>query len=156
MSITAVNSSTSLYQTALSPNAKQIKTDFQNLTDAIQSGDVVSAQQAFAALQKDDPQVAAALAQSGQTSSNPQVGALQSLATALQSGDATAAKTAFATLQQTLKSHRGHHHQKAPAAAVQGASANTGTTTGATNGADNDGDDDGSGATRATLLNAIA
>jgi len=152
MSITAVNSNSTIYPTNPSANAKQVRADFQNLTDALQSGDLASAQQAFAALQKDDPQVAKALAQSDQTGSNPQVGALQSLATALQSGSVPAAQTAFASLQQALKGHRGHHRQAAPAATAPSTPANAG----AASGADNDGDNDNSGATRATLLNAIA
>jgi thioredoxin-like negative regulator of GroEL len=145
MSVTAVNSNASIYQIDLPTNAKQIKTDFQNLTAALQSGDMASAQQAFAALRKDDPQVAKALAQTGK-SSNPQVNALQSLASALKSDDVPAAQAAMTSLQQALKGHRGHHHG-APAAATPP------TNTVAANGTDSDNDNDGS---TGSNLSAIA
>jgi len=148
MSIAAINSNQNIYQTGLPVNAKQIKTDYQNLTTALQSGDLAGAQQAFADLQKDDPQVAKALSQSGQTASNPQVSALQSLSTALQSGNVSAAQTAMTSLQQALKGHRGHHHHAASAPAAPAPSENSG----AASGTDNDGDDD----TRGTALNAVA
>lgn len=152
MSITAVSSNQNLYQTGSPVNAKQIKSDYQNLTTAIQAGDMASAQQALAALQKDDPKVAAALSSSNANSSNPQVAALQSLATALQSNDPTAAQTALVSLQQTMKGHRAHHHHAQPASAAPAPSA----ADGAASETDNDGDNSGSGATRATFLNAIA
>jgi hypothetical protein len=148
MSITGVNSSRSDYPNNLPGNAAQIRTDFQNLTAALRSGDVGSAQQAFAALQKDDPQVAKALAQSGSVSSNPKVNALQSLADALQSGDVSAAQTAMTSLQQAMKSHRGHghrHHAESAETAPPPFNPN------GANGTDNDNDGDGDGSTGSNL-----
>lgn len=52
MSISGISSMDSTYQTS-SNNFKQIKQDFQSLSDALKSGDLSSAQQAFAQLQKD-------------------------------------------------------------------------------------------------------
>ena len=152
MSITAVNSGSNIYQSLLPVNRQQIQTDFQNLSTAVQSGDMTGAQQAFAALQKDDPKIAQALTESSQNSSNPQTNALQTLASALQSGDPAAAKTALAALQQTLQGHRGRHHVSAPTTTATTAPTDPRTASGA----DNDGDNDGSGATRATLLNVLA
>jgi len=154
MSLAAVNSLRNIYQAGLPENSRQVGTDFKILTDAVEAGDMTAAQQAFAILQEDDPQIAKALAQSGPNAGNPQVGALQSLATALQSGDAPTVRTALASLQRTLKAHRGYHLRAEPAPPAPSSTA----ANGATAGADSDGDNDnyGSGATRATRLNAIA
>jgi hypothetical protein len=125
MSISAINSNQNASQLSSQVNYKQVKADFQSVTQALQSGDITTAQQAFAALQKDDPKVAQALSQSGQNSSNPQSTALQALSTALQSGNVTGAQTALASLQQAHKGHHHHHGGAAPAASATPTSATT-------------------------------
>ena len=101
MSITSVSSATNPYQTNSTQNA--FRQEFQALQQALQSGDLTSAQQAFAALQKDNPRFAQAMAGGSSTGqSNPASSAFQSLASALQSGDLKSAQSAFTSLTQRV------------------------------------------------------
>lgn len=108
---------------------------FKSLAQALQSGDLQGAQQAFKTIQS------AWSARLTQTSPNPQStnggnttvqNAFASLGQALQSGDLQGAQQAFSTLQSAvqhnLKTHRGHHHH-APDA-INGNSSATGTSNG--------------------------
>ncbi len=106
----------------------QFQTNFDNLGDALQSGDLTAAQQAFSTLLQGTP------------SNNNSQGTIQSdfdaLGKALDSGDINAAKTAFSKLEQdmqTLKASHHHHHHKQAAQSdtdsnSQTVSDNTGTT----------------------------
>jgi hypothetical protein len=114
---------------------KQTRADFQAIGSALQSGDLASAQQAFAQLQKDNPRLAQALSSASSTSDNPRLADLKSLAGALTSGDVASAQQAFAKLQQDGQAVAGHHHHHhhAEAAATSGTDAsgdNDGSTTG--------------------------
>lgn len=85
--------------------AQQFKTNFSNLAQAIQSGDLSSAQKAFAALTQNTP--------SNANSQSTIQSDYDALSKALQSGDMNAAKTAFAKLQQDMQNLRKtHHHHK--------------------------------------------
>lgn len=97
---------------------KQTRADFSSLADALQSGDLASAQSAMAQLQTDNPRLAQALNSAPADSDNPRLADLKSLAGALQSGDVTAAQQAFAKLQQDGKVAGGHHHHHHHAAAT--------------------------------------
>jgi hypothetical protein len=146
-SISAINSNQNINQLGSQVNFKQVKADFQNLTQALQSGNITAARQAFAALQKDSPQIAQALSQSGQNSSNPQSSALQALSTALQSGNVADAQKALASLQQA---HKGHHHH-------HGGAAQAGTTAATGNSSDVGlYGDIGTGSSSTSSFNAIA
>jgi len=107
MTVSSVSSSP--YQTNAPTPWQQRAQDFKALANALQSGDLTGAQQAFAALQKDQPGSTSTTSASGQNSqaSND----FQSLQNALQSGDLSGAQQAFASLKQDLQgAHRGHHH----------------------------------------------
>jgi len=116
MNVSGVNSATAPYQTSVQSSFKQRAQDFKALQTALQSGDMTSAQQAFASLQKDMPKSS----QAAGTTSNPagqpgQIGTdYQSLQSALQSGDLSGAQSAFATLKQDMQgtgaAHGAHHH----------------------------------------------
>ena len=98
---------------------KQTRADFSSLADALQSGDLSSAQGAFAQLQTDNPRLAQVLNSPASSSDNPRVADLKSLASALKSGDVNAAQQAFAKLQQDAKvAGGGHHHHHHHAAAT--------------------------------------
>jgi ribosomal protein S20 len=118
--------------------AQQRRADFQALASALQSGDVNSAQQAFAQLQKDNPRLAQALNSAPSSSDSPRLADLKSLASALQSGDVTTAQQAFAKLQADMQSAQksGRHHRHHGAAEAPPVAATTG--------GDTDGDNDGS------------
>ena len=111
----------------------QTRADFQTLASALQSGDLASAQQAFAQLQKDNPRLAQALNSAPSSSDSPRIADLKSIASALQSGDITSAQQAFAKLQQdgqAVAGHHHHHHHAAPAAGTD--TDNTGDTSATT------------------------
>jgi len=74
---------------------QQIKADFNQLKQSLQSGDLSGAQQAFADLQKLAPQGA----------SGPFQNQINALGQALQSGNLSAAQQAFSALQSTAESH---------------------------------------------------
>jgi len=107
-------------------NFRQVRADLQSLSTALQAGDLAGAQQAFATLQQDQPQIASA--QTG--SKSPVSGALADLGSALKSGDLTGAQQAFAALRQAAQgAHHGHHHHRAaaPAPATAGAASAPGS-----------------------------
>jgi hypothetical protein len=125
-SISSVSSGTDIFQSAVQPNNKQIKNDFKALATALQSGNLSDAQQAYATLQKDAPNLF------NSNSSSSQAGAqnnpLAAIGTALQAGDITSAQTAFSTLQQSQKTGGHHHHHHAKPAASAAAADTTSTT----------------------------
>ena len=107
---------------------KQFQTSFENLDNALQSGDLTAAQQAFSTLLQGTP-----------SNNNPQDNIksdFDALGKALNSGDMAAAKKAFSKLEQdmqALKTSRHHHHHKQAAQSdadsnSQTVSDNTGTT----------------------------
>jgi hypothetical protein len=111
-SMSTVSSSTSASgaSQAGSPiNFQQIKSDFQALSTALQSGDLSGAQQAYASLQKDAPGLFQTASTQNAASTNPLEAALNNIGTALQSGDITAAQQAFSSLQ-AAQPHRHRHH----------------------------------------------
>jgi outer membrane protein assembly factor BamD (BamD/ComL family) len=126
MSVSAISSSTGSSPVDWQLKAQQIKANFQALAQALQSGDLKSAQQAFATLQKDLPAKSSTATASSASSTNPN-DLMNTVAQALQSGNLGAAQQAFAQLQQT---HHGHHHRHgAPEAAP---AVQSGTSTSAT------------------------
>jgi hypothetical protein len=140
MTIPAVSSNGPLSASDVQASYNQQRSDFQALASALQSGDINSAQQAFAQLQKDSPRLAQALSSDPSSSDSPRIADLKSLASALKSGDISGAQQAFAKLQTEVKSaHHGHHHHA----------------TASTSGTDADGDNDGSSSV-GTVINATA
>lgn len=141
MTVSAI-SANSYLQNIASSSAQQpssgasTRSAFKSLAQALQSGDLQGAQQAFKTIQ------GAWSARLTQTSPNTQStngsnttvqNAFASLGQALQSGDLQGAQQAFSTLQNAvqhnLKMHRGHHHH-APDP-NNGNSSATGTSNGA-------------------------
>ena len=114
MSISGISSTTSAYQADVQSALQRLKTDFMDLAESLDSGDLAAAQKAFAALMQD-------LQSAGQEQSSDQTGAagqqtydLGALAKALTSGDLAGAQKAFAALTQDIqgtgRAHRHHHH----------------------------------------------
>ena len=110
MSTNGISSQAPSYQ----PNSQQsaFQQNFQTLTQAIQSGNLAAAQQAYASLTQNAP----AQSTGGSTGSlaNSFQQALSSIGAALQSGNISAAQTAVQTMQQSMMAHHGHHHDGAP------------------------------------------
>jgi hypothetical protein len=108
MNISAILPSSILNQIYNPQNTnQQQRTEFQQLTQALQSGNLITAQQAFSALTN------------GTTSSGTLQGArlsqdLKALGSALQSGNLTGARNAYSSVQQSLQNSTpmaAHHHR---------------------------------------------
>ena len=126
MSVSAISSSTGFSPVDWQTKAQQVKADFQALAQALQSGDLKSAQQAFATFQKDLPAKSATATTASTSSTNPN-DLINTLSQALQSGNLGAAQQAFSQLQQA--SHGHHHHRGAPAATTGAQSGTSGSVT---------------------------
>ena len=113
MSDLSVSSATSSVGSTPQAQWAQTKNLWDQLGQALQSGDLAGAQKAFAALQANAPQGPASQVQ-GAATSNGQGSATQNpmsaLASALQSGNLAAAQQAFSQIQQTQGHHHHHHH----------------------------------------------
>jgi len=98
MAISAVSATSNLPPQYSDPSS--LRQEFSQLTDAINSGDLTSAQSAYSAL-----------AQSPAAQGNgPFAQALQQIGQDLQSGDIGGAQKALAALQQKVHGHHHHHH----------------------------------------------
>jgi hypothetical protein len=143
MTTSNISATTSPYYQAIDPSSfKQRSQDFKALANALQSGDLSSAQSAFAAFQKDLP--SSSQASSSQANSSQPFGQnsqankdFQTLQNSLASGDISGAQSAFTALKKDLKSaggvqgsHHHHHHHGSNAAATNSASSTSANTTG--------------------------
>src|SRR5208337_4175079 len=117
MNVSIVTSASSSSQTSFQEGVQ----DFESLANALQSGDLSSAQSAFSSLEQNLPGISQVLqsnssSSSSSTQTSPVAQALQSLQSALQSGDLSGAQQAFTSLEKALQStgstHRGHHHHR--------------------------------------------
>jgi hypothetical protein len=115
MSVSAISSSNLLNQANILQNTnQQQRTEFQQLTQALQSGNLTNAQQAFSALAKS---TTSSGLQSLQLTQD-----LNALGSALQSGNLTSARQAYSSVQQNLQNsnflaahhHRPHHGEARP------------------------------------------
>jgi len=96
--------------------ADQLRKEFQQLGQDLQSGNLTAAQTDFAALQQDGRASSA-----GSQSSNPIAQAFTQLGKDLQAGNVTAAQQDFSAIQQDVQSsstqapatHAHHHHHRA-------------------------------------------
>jgi ribosomal protein S20 len=145
MSVSGVSggtSNTAAYQT--NTQQKDVRNVFKQMSDAINSGDLQDAQNAFDSL--------ASLLNNGQqqtTSSSSQTSSngsdfsnlLNQIGSALQSGDLDQAKQALTNLQQSAQAGRGghrHHHHHGGGGAVGGVSGSAAQTATATTSASTD------------------
>ena len=128
MSVSSIGSAQTYIPQAASTQRpfQQIKQTFSDLSDALSSGDLQSAQAAFASLQSLQPPGAA-------NSQNPLAADISSLGQALQSGDIKGAQQAFAQLQQDSQSLKGsHHHHRHHGGSGSSEADNTASTTSTT------------------------
>ncbi len=124
----SISSISGIDTTAAQAALKQRMEDFKALGQALQSGDLKSAQGAFQALENDIQQSQAAMQSGSAAQSNPIAQDMNTIQQALQSGNLDAAKQAFQDLQQKLAAHHGHHHHHHAAAATSGAGDNDAAT----------------------------
>jgi hypothetical protein len=107
MSVSAIFPSSTLNQVGNQQNAaQQRRVEFQQLTQALQSGNLTNAQQAFGALSRN---AASTGLQSLQLTQD-----LRRLGSALQSGDLTGARDAYSAVQQDFRNSNpiaAHHHR---------------------------------------------
>jgi len=98
LSVSPLGSSSSLYYSQSGPSGAT--TNFQQLGQALQSGNLSAARAAFAALQRTF-EIQTSLTQS--SSWNNLIGGVNKITQALDSGNLTAAQAAYANLQQDLQ-----------------------------------------------------
>lgn len=148
MSIQSVSATTNPYLAQMQSSSSAMGSEFKSLANALQSGDLKSAQDAYLQIQSSMQNSQAAAQTSGiqnQVSSD-----FDTLGKALQSGDLNAAKDALTKLGQDMqsagKAHHHHHHHggKAPSQAVAPSTTASSTT-------DTDGNSD-SGANKVNVL----
>jgi len=102
-------------QTTIQSRMQQFQTEFQQLGQDLQSGNISAAQSDFATLQQYAPQ-----GSSSSQSSNPIAQAFNQLSTDLQAGNTSAAQQDYANIQQDFQNqgtqsqnaqfHHHHHH----------------------------------------------
>lgn len=124
MSISSISSSAPVYQP---PQQDPVSQNFQQLAQALQSGDLSSAQAAYTTLTQNLPNKTADGASSQNT---PFQQGLAAIGTALQSGNLSGAQQALQTLQSQMKgAHHGHHHHHSQSQATGSASSPTSSAT---------------------------
>jgi hypothetical protein len=126
MSVSGVSGSSStsgLYQpvSQSSSSQKDVRDSFKQMADAIQSGDINGAQNAFASLaqllntDQDSDQSPTNSATNSQSSTNSDASdftaLLGQIGDSLQSGDLSGAQQTLQTLQQTARGSHHRHHQ---------------------------------------------
>jgi hypothetical protein len=117
MSIDAISASTNSNQTNdMQANLLQMRKYFEQLGQALQSGDLSGAQSAFSSLQQILSSSSANQGQATQqTGQNTLTADMNALSQALKSGDMSKAQDAFTKLQQDMqaaqKGHHRHHHK---------------------------------------------
>jgi len=107
MNMSAISSSNPLNQASILQNANQQPgTQFQQLTQALQSGNLTSARQAFSALTNTATSSGLLSVQMSQD--------LGKLGSALQSGNLSNARQAYSSVQQNLQNsnHMAAHHHR--------------------------------------------
>jgi len=108
MSVSGISSSSSLGQTMQNwrAQAQKIQTEFQQLGQDLQAGNITQAQSDFSTLSQN---ISSPMQTNGSLSQ-----AFAALGTALQSGNLAAAQKAYTTLQQDVRQtgqvHPHHHH----------------------------------------------
>jgi len=123
MSISGISSSSPLSQSVLSwqATAQRIQSEFQQLGQDLQAGNLTQAQSDFSTLSQNI---------SGPLQSNSTLAqAFSALGSALQSGNLSAAQQAYTALQQDVQqAGQGHHHHHHAGGSSQTTSSSTGST----------------------------
>jgi hypothetical protein len=106
-------------------NFQQLKTEFQQLGQDLQSGNLTQAQQDYATLSQNVPS-------SGATAANPALQAFSQLGQDLQAGNLQAAQQDYATVQQDAQQqaaqvtgHHGRHHHHSESSQSSSASSSS-------------------------------
>jgi outer membrane protein assembly factor BamD (BamD/ComL family) len=98
---------------------QQLKTEFQQLGQDLQSGNLTQAQKDYATISQNLPGLSQA-----QNSANPVVQAFNQLGQDLQSGNLQAAQSDYTNVQQNAAQAHGHHHHHHRAEESQQSGAN--------------------------------
>jgi ribosomal protein S20 len=118
MSVQSVSSSTNPYLSATQASSSNLRSDFNNLITAIQSGDLKSAQTDFSQIQSAMQSVQGTQSNGSQQSQFSTD--LAAVGSALQSGNISGAQDALKKLGQDMqsagKAHHHHHHHHGGAA----------------------------------------
>ncbi len=107
MSVSGITSGSSYNPADWQSSFSKVKSDYKSLAEALNSGNLSDAQQAYASLQKDLPAKSQSSATTAPGSSDP----LSALGSALQAGNLSGAQQAMAALQQAHGAHHHRHHR---------------------------------------------
>ncbi len=122
MSVSAISSNSTLSQSLQTWQAKaqKIQSEFQQLGQDLQAGNITQAQSDFSSLSQNF---------SGSLQSNSSMSqAFSALGTALQSGNLAAAQKAYSTLQNDVEqTGSGHHHHHSAGGSSQTTNASSGS-----------------------------
>jgi|SRR5215467_16089692 hypothetical protein len=143
MSISSITPNTALPQTWQNV-FQQRRQDFGQLAQALQSGDLSGAQQAFSDLQSLQSSNQPGTNTNSNSSGNPIANDWAALGQALSSGNLSQAQSDFAQLQTDIKSafqnqsgaqganraHHGHHHHHSEVSSSQDSNGTTGSSAG--------------------------
>ncbi|MGD0192001.1 MAG: hypothetical protein ABSD74_14770 [Rhizomicrobium sp.] len=110
MSISGVAASAASYTSSWPSQQSTLQQNFTQLTQAIQSGNLSSAQQAYATLMQSMP--ASANGPTAGQSGNPFQTAIAQIGAALQNGSMSAAQSALSGMQTQMRSAPHHHHHR--------------------------------------------
>jgi soluble cytochrome b562 len=112
MSVTGVSLNSS--QVNWQNDFNQRRQDLDAIAQALQSGDLASAQKTYSDLQQLQQSLGSTSAKSSQSAISAIKTDIGDLGKALESGDLSAAKDAFSKLQKDMQNvHRGHRHRHA-------------------------------------------
>ncbi len=123
MSVSGITSSSSLTQTVQTWQAKaqKIQSEFQQLGQDLQAGNITQAQSDFSSLSSN---LSSTLQNHGALSQ-----AIGALGSALQTGGLSAAQKAYTAVQQDIQqAGQGHHHHHASGSGSQGTNSSVGST----------------------------
>jgi len=107
MSVAGISSTSFYNPQSVSNKMQQVRQEFQQLGQDLQSGNLSAAQADFATLQQLSPQ---ANSTSSSPSTNPIAQEFNQLAQDLQSGNTSAAQQDYTKIQQDFQSEAGHAH----------------------------------------------
>ena len=125
MSVSAISSNQYLYQVNNLPSNSQQQNPLQLLGQALQSGNLTAAQQAYNVLIQNT-------AISAQTQNSPLIQDLSAVGQALKAGDLSSAQQAYSKLKADMQTvgkthHHHHHHHKVASSQDSTSASNSGS-----------------------------
>jgi hypothetical protein len=122
MSISGISTATPSYSSFATNQQNPVQQSFSQLMQAIQSGNLQAAQQAYTTLTQNAPQ-------NPNSQNSPFGQAISQIGAALSSGNIGQAQSTLQSLQSQMQAHRGGHHHHRGTGSVTNASTSISTAT---------------------------